>query len=108
MASPNICTCTLTVRDLLGVLYSDCELVAQPRKSSVNSGNLMLIKPKRAEAVSGVITLDLAETETSGEQIQFILNWNDGVNYGSVVFNPVTIPDQASLDLSTTLTIARG
>lgn len=108
MAAPTICTCTLTIRDILGALYSTAELVAEPKKSSIASSNLILSKPKRATAVAGVCTLALTETTTSGEKVQFTLNWNDGVNYGSVVFDPVSIPNQASLDLSTLLTVARG
>lgn len=109
MAALVICTCTLTVRDPFGVLYSTAELVCEYRKSQVNSGDADYIsKPVRATAVAGVCTLALAETTTNAQQVVFTLNWNDGSNYGSTVFDPILIPNQASVDLSTLLTVARS
>lgn len=96
------------IRDVLGATYSTCELVASPRKSSINGVNLILSKPKRVTPVAGVATIALTETNTSGEKVQFTLNWNDGVNYGSVIFDPIVIPNAASVDLSTLLTVSRG
>lgn len=107
--SLTICTCTLNVKDALGAAYSTAELVCEYRKSQVNSGDaIYLAKPKRATAIAGVCTLTLSETTTNSQQVVFTLNWNDGSNYGSVVFDPILIPNQASVDLSTLLTVARN
>lgn len=107
--SLQICTCTLNVKDALGTAYSTAELVCEYRKSQVNSGDAVyLAKPKRATAVAGVCTLALSETTTNNQLVVFSINWNDGSNYGSTIFDPVLIPAQASLDLSTLLTVARN
>lgn len=52
--------------------------------------------------------LALSETATNSQQVVFYLNWNDGSNYSSIVFDPVTIPNSSYVDLSTILTISRG
>lgn len=105
-----LCTCTLNVKDQLGNAYSTAELVFEPRKSQVNSGDAVYInKPQKVTANgSGVCTLVLAETTTNNQQCIFTLNWNDGSNYNSVVFDPIKIPNQSSVDLSTLLTVSRG
>lgn len=109
MAVLTICTCTLTVKDPKGALYSTAELVCEYRKSQVNSGDAQYVaKPVRATAVNGVCTLALSETTTNAQQVVFSLNWNDGSNYGSTIFDPILIPNQASVDLSTLLTVARS
>lgn len=104
-----ICTCTLTVKDMLGVAYSTAELVWEPRKSVVSSGTGVYVnKPQRALATAGVCTLALAETTTDAQLGVFRLIWSDGTNYGEVVFDPIQIPNSASVDLSTILTVSRG
>lgn len=104
-----ICSCTLNVKDMLGVAYSNAELVWEPRKSVVSSGTgVYLSKPQRATATAGTCTLAIAETTTNEQLGVFRLLWNDGTNYGEIVFDPVMIPNQASLDLSTLLTVSRG
>jgi len=53
--------------------------------------------------------MDLVETTTDNREVVFQINWDDaGKNSGSVIFDPIKIPDQASLDLSTLLTVSRG
>ena len=201
MSVLTICSCYLRIKDQLGNAYSSAELVFEPRKSQVNSGDaLYLSKPKRATVVpaktiqdityfsvspspltpvtvtytgggtagseivtvtgtdisvqiqSGVSTatqiktavaastaaaavltpvitgtagntqttvsattlsddyalLALAETTTNSQQSIFILNWNDGNNYSSIIFDPIQIPNQSAVDLSTILTVSRG
>lgn len=105
-----ICTCTLSVKDILGTAFSTAELVAEPRKSIVSSGTGVYIsQPKRATAVAGVCTLALAETTTNSVQMVFTLNWDvPGQVSGSIIFDPIYIPNSASVDLSTLLTPARG
>lgn len=105
-----ICTCTLTVKDMLRVNYTTAELVWEPRKSMVDSGTGVYIsKPQRAQAdVNGLCSLALVETTTDSQLGVFTLNWNDGGNYGQIVFDPVAIPNTATLDLSTLLTVSRG
>lgn len=104
-----LCTCTLNVKNVLSSAYSTAELVFELRKSMVDSGTgIYIAKPVRATAVAGVCTLILAETTTDAQLGVFTLNWNDGDNYGSITFDPIKIPNQASLDLSTLLTVARG
>lgn len=104
-----ICTCTLNIKDMLRAAYSTAELVWEPRKSMVDSGTgLYISKPQRASAVAGVCTLALVETTTDSVNGIFTLNWNDGSNYNSIIFDPIMIPNQASVDLSTLLTISRG
>lgn len=107
--SLTICTCTLDVKDILGNSYSTCELVCEPRKSQVNSGDgIYLSKAERTQAVNGVCTLALAETTTNNVYVVFSLKWNDGNNFNDLIFSPVLIPNQASVDLSTILTVSRG
>lgn len=52
--------------------------------------------------------LPLSETTTDSQPSVFTLNWNDGNNYDSIIFDPVEIPNQSVLDLSTLLTVSRG
>lgn len=110
MSALTICTCTLTVKDQLGANFSSAELIMEPRKSQVNSGDAVyLSKPQRATAVAGVCTLALSETTTNNQQVIFTLNYDiAGTNSGSIIFDPIKIPNQASLDLSTLLTVSRG
>lgn len=105
-----ICTCTLSVKDALRQNYITAELVWELRKSMVDSGTGVYIsKPVRVTAdVNGLCTLALVETTTDSQLGVFTLNWNDGSNYGSITFDPIRIPNQASLDLSTILTVSRG
>lgn len=104
-----ICTCTLSIKDMLSGAYSTAELLWEPRRSMIDSGTgVYLSKPQRTTAVSGVCTLALVETTTDAQFGVFTLNWNDGNNYGSIVFDPVKIPNAASVDLSTILTVSRG
>ena len=109
MPALTICTCTLSIKDQLGAAYSTAELVMEPRKSQVNSADaIYLSKPKRVTAVAGVCTMALSETTTNNQQVVFTLNWDDGVNYNSIIFDPIKIPNSASVDLSTLLTVSRG
>lgn len=50
----------------------------------------------------------LSETTTDANQGIFTINWNDGSNYNSIIFDPILIPNQSAVDLSTILTISRG
>lgn len=94
---------------MLRAAYSTAELVWETRKSMVDSGTgLYINKPQRATAVAGVCTLALVETTTDAVFGVFTLNWNDGSNYNSIIFDPIQIPNSASVDLSTLLTVARG
>lgn len=52
--------------------------------------------------------LPLSETTTNNQQGIFQLIWNDGSNYGSVIFDPLKIPAQSFQDLSSVLTVSRG
>lgn len=69
-----------------------------------------------AETIVSITTLSddyfylaLAETTTNSQLCVFELNWDDpGKNSGSIIFDPIQIPNQAFLDLSTSLTISRG
>lgn len=108
--SLTICTCTLNVKDQLGNAFTTAELVMEPRKSQVNSGDALYIsRPQRVTAIVGLCTLALSETTTNNQQVIFTLNWDDaGKNSGSIIFDPIKIPNQASLDLSTILTVSRG
>ena len=105
-----ICTCTLNVKNMLGNAFSTAELVCEPRKSMVDSGTgVYLSRPIRATAVAGVCTLALVETTTDAQLVTFTLNWDDaGKNSGSIIFDPIKIPNAASVDLSTILTVSRG
>lgn len=115
MSALTLCTCTLNIKDQLGQLAPTpstvtAELIMEPRKSQVNSGDAVyLSRPQRTTAVAGVCTLTLSETTTNLQQVVFTLNWDDvGKNSGSIIFDPVLIPDQPTLDLSTLLTVSRG
>lgn len=97
------------MNDQTGTAYSTAELVMEPRKTQVHSGDaIYLEKPIRVTAVNGVCTMTLSETTTDAQQVIFQLNWNDGSNYNSIIFDPIQIPNQASVDLSTLLTVSRG
>lgn len=53
--------------------------------------------------------LKLAETTTNSQECIFTLNYdNPGEDSGSIVFDPIMIPNQSFLDLSTLLTVSRG
>lgn len=106
-----ICTCTLSVKDELGNAVTTAELICEPRKSQVSSGTGVYVSaPKRATAdANGLCTLALAETTTSQTQVVFRLVINDGsLPVRDVLFDPIYIPNQASVDLSTLLTVSRG
>jgi hypothetical protein len=98
------------VKDMLRNAFSTAELVWEPRKSMVDSGTGVYIsRPQRATAVAGVCTLALVETTTDGQFGVFTLNWDDpGKSSGSIIFDPVKIPNSSSVDLSTILTVSRG
>lgn len=104
-----ICTCTLNIKDFLSAPYSTAELVWEPRKSMIDSGTGVYIsKPQRVTAVAGVFSIALVDSTTDSQKGVFTINWNDGNNYGSIIFDPVAIPNAASVDLSTILTVSRG
>jgi len=52
--------------------------------------------------------LTLSETTTNDQESIFTLNWNDGNNYNSIIFDPALIPNQSFQDLSSILTVSRG
>lgn len=53
--------------------------------------------------------LPLAETTTSSQLGVFTLSWDDSAKTsGQVIFDPVLIPNQSFLDLSTLITVVRG
>ncbi len=110
MSALTICTCTLNVKDMLGAAFSTAELVYTPRKSVVNSGDAVyLARPQRATAVAGVCTLALSETTTNSQLVVFTLNYDvAGQTSGSIIFDPIMIPNTSTLDLSTVLTVSRG
>lgn len=54
-----------------------------------------------------VCLLSLSETTTDSQLSVFTLNWYDD-NYNSIIFDPIQIPNQSYLDLSTILTVSRG
>lgn len=110
MAALTICTCTLNIKDQLGNAFSTAELVVEPRRSQVHSGDAVYIsRPQRVTAIAGVCTLALSETTTDNQEVIFTLNYDDaGKNSGSIVFDPIKIPNAATLDLSTILTVSRG
>lgn len=106
-----LCTCTLKIKDALGANFTTAELVCEPRKTQVNSGDAAyLSRPQRNTANgSGICTLILSETTTNSQLVTFYINWDDaGKNAGQVVFDPILIPNQSSLDLSTVLTVSKG
>lgn len=52
--------------------------------------------------------LALSETTTDSQVGIFSLDYNDGNNYGSIIFDPVEIPAQSFQDLSSLITVSRG
>lgn len=53
--------------------------------------------------------LALAETTTNTQLCVFVLNWDDpGKASGSIIFDPIQIPNQSFKDLSSLLTASRG
>lgn len=105
-----LCTCTLNIKDILRNSFSTAELVCEPRKSFVDSSTGVYIsRPQRVTAVAGVFTMILTETTTDSQYVVFSINWDDpGKNSGSITFDPILIPNSASVDLSTLLTVSKG
>lgn len=202
MAALQICACTLSIKDQLGSSFTTAELVFEPRKSQVHSGDAVyLSRPERSTSSPGIIVQDLlyisksvspattisitytgggtagaevvtvvgtaisvqiqnsvstatqiqtainastaaaalvyviisgtgstaqttqsitslsgsycylplSETTTDSQQCVFTLNYYDeGKYYGSILFDPVQVPNSSYLDLSTILTVSRG
>lgn len=111
MSAVTTCICTLSIKDMLGVSITAAELVCTPRKSFIQaaSGNFISAEPVRAVPdINGLITMTLARTDSDGQKVVFTLNYNDGKQFDTVVFDPITIPNSASVDLSTLLTVSRG
>lgn len=109
MSAPNLCTCTLEIKDFAGATFDSAELIAEPRKSFINtpSSNIILSAPQRVTAdANGVCTMDLVRG--NNQLISFTLHYNTGQQYGSIIFDPIVIPDQATLNLSTVLSVSRG
>jgi hypothetical protein len=108
MAAPNECVCTLSIRDLLGDNVTSAELVCLPRRSYLSNGNLITAAPKRATITAGVCTLSLPESATAGTKVVFQVQYVQNDQVYDILSEPVTIPNQASLDLSTVFTVNRG
>ncbi len=109
MSAPTICICTLQLKDFLGVNYTTAELIAEPRKSFMENSNFILGSPQRVQPdVNGLCTLPLVETTSSEQTVVFRINYHTNNTFGTVVFDPLLIPNTATLDLSTVLTISRG
>lgn len=110
MSAPSTCICTLNVRSFTGsnVVDETAELVAELRKAFISGDNLIVDKRQRAKAVSGICTLTLVQSASEDAKVNFYLNFNDGTDYRTIVFDPITIPASASVDLSTLLTVTRG
>lgn len=111
MPAPTTCTCSLTVKSFAGTTFTTAELVCEPRKSLIQSATTNLIVGTKQSVTadsSGVCTMTLASTTVDSQKVIFTLNWNNGNNFGSVVFDPITIPSTATVDLSTLLSVSRG
>jgi hypothetical protein len=108
MPSPTTCICTLNVRDLLGVAITSAELVCHPRKSYLEGTYMISSAPQRAVAVAGVCTLTLPESAVAGQKVMFQLIYVQNGQPYDIIFEPITIPNSASVDLSTLLTVNRG
>lgn len=57
---------------------------------------------------SEICYIPLTSTNTTNLQGIFQLVWNDGSNYDTIIFDPVEIPNEDYLDLTTVLTVSRG
>lgn len=113
MPAPTICTVTANILNMLGVATSltRAELVCEPRKSMVSTtlDTIIISAPMRASFdAAGVATLALAETTSTNQKVVFSINWNNGDNFGSIIFDPVLIPSSASVNLADLATISRG
>lgn len=106
----NTCIVTANLTDMTGASFSSAELVCEPRKSVVSStaDQIVISKPMRASAVSGVASLTLVETTTTAQKVIFTINYNDGNNFGTIVFDPCLIPNQTSINLADLVTVSRG
>lgn len=202
MSALTICSCTLNIKDQLGAALGSVEIVMEPRKTQIHSGDSIYIgRPQRNTSAPGIVVQDLlyisktvapltpvtitytaggtagsevvtlvgtaisvqiesgvstatqvrtavlasvtaaalvnviisgisstaqvsqsvtalsasycylplSETTTDSQQVIFTINYYDeGKYYNSIIFDPILIPNQAYLDLSTLLTISRG
>ncbi len=111
MTAATTCICTLSVKDMLGAVVTNAELICTPRKSFIQAATSNLITGESVRAVpdiAGLITMTLARSATDNQKVVFTLNYNDGKQFDTIVFDPITIPASASVDLSTLLTVSRG
>lgn len=93
------------VQDLVGAYFADFVLVARPPHGFFNSSVLVAASSISMRALSGAITGNLPETETTQQHIGFSAHYTaDGI-YQEIYFNPVIIPNVASIDISDLLTV---
>lgn len=108
-AEPNKCYCFLRISDLLGSQVEGAELIAYREEAFFHGDFLVLPYEVSVESdVEGFAEILLYETDTVSESVNFKVKYidpNTGVEK-EVVFDPIRIPDQETLDLSEELVIA--
>ena len=107
-AAPAMCYCYLRVIDLLGVSPADTTLKVSLDNAIINGTRLELpYEVTKAGGATAYIEILLTETETVDEPVNMSLMYidpNDSI-LKTVEFEPIVIPDEISLDLSTVLEV---
>lgn len=98
------------IQNLVGSYYPDFSMVAQPTESyyqPLTGGGTALVAFGRSHfpSASGYLSMNLPETESTGQLIAFSGRYTaDGV-YQQIFFEPVIIPSVPSIDFSDLLVL---
>lgn len=101
------------IQNLIGAYYPDLVLVAEatnPYYQPLTGGGVALIPygTTAFASASGYISMNLPETESTGQLVAFSGKYTaDGV-YEQIFFVPVIIPDVASIDFSDLLVVVQA
>lgn len=94
------------MQDILGVIPTTATLYVKPVMGGFNSQHFIVSKKVSGNAnASGYIEMTLDETTSGGLYVQFTLAYSDGVDTRYRDYQPIKIPNQATLDLSTVLLV---
>jgi hypothetical protein len=94
-----------SVQDLIGNYFENFVLIAKPLHGFFNSGTLVAQSSIIFRALSGNITGSLPETASTQQLIVFSANYTANGIYQEIYFNPVIIPNVASINISQLLTV---
>lgn len=116
MPNPTTCTITGYIDDLLGFCPQDIVMKVSASQPYFNgSWTIPVLTTKfyptilgatgGPAPVSGYFEMPLGETTTAGVPVLFQATYTDSGIYKELQFNPVLIPNQASISISELLTL---